>query len=470
MNNRERPMQTRRVIRNTLAIAALAATATAAHAEDPRGDWIGQMDSGFKVRIQVSGDGAGYAATLTNPGGVVTRLDQFTSDGQTLQFAIPKLGLAYAGQWSDSDGRWQGILDFQGRHAMTLRRPTPEEAQPAIRKRPQEEAIAAGPLPYAERDVQFDNPAAGIRLAGTLSLPAGAGPVPAIVLVSGTGPNGRDEDIGTHKWMRVLADALCRRGIAVLRYDKRGVGGSTGRYNGATTADFASDARAAFDYLRTVAGIDGRRVGLLGHSEGGVIAPMVAAQSSDVAYVVLVASPGLRGDRLFVAQSATVSTLYGVPREAIARRRAFDEALYAAILAAPTPAAARDDAARLVRQGVADGIVDAADGARLADTLTAPWQRYFLAHDPATVLRTLKQPVLVISGALDAQVPHENVAVLKTSLAGNERARVVEVTGANHLLQKAATGAPSEYEGIEETIAPEALAIIVDWVALQAKH
>jgi pimeloyl-ACP methyl ester carboxylesterase len=440
-----------------------------AQAEEAAGHWIGRMDSGFQVRIDIDRTPAGYTASLTNPSGATTPIDRITSDGMDLRFVMDKLGLSYDGRWNAQAQRWEGTLHFQGEHAMQLRRVTAADRQ-ATGKRPQEAAIAAGPLSYDTRDAMFTNPATGLALAGTLTLPRGPGPFPAVVLVPGTGPNGRDEDIGTHKWLLVLADALTRRGIAVLRYDKRGVGGSGGRYFDADSADFALDAKAAFDYLRGVPGIDAARVGLAGHSEGGVIAPMVAATKPEVAWIVLLASPALRGDRLFLAQAATVSRLYGVPASHIERRQAFDRRLYDAVMAAPDGAKARQRAIPIVQQGVADGIVDAAEADKLPRDVSTRWERYFLAHDPASVLSRLRLPVLVLNGALDAQVPAANTAVFRTALAANARARIEELPGKNHLLQDAGTGAPNEYEAIETTIAPDALEAIGKWILDQAKR
>jgi hypothetical protein len=259
---------------------------------------------------------------------------------------------------------------------------------------------------------------------------------------------------------------LTRNGFAVLRYDKRGVGGSSGNYDAATTVDFTSDAEAAVAWLKTQSHIDARHIGVLGHSEGGIIAPAVATSDKGVAFVVMIAGPCIRGDKLFVLQSAMTAKAYGAPDDYIAKRKVFDEELYNAIISAPSDSAALDRAKALVAQGVADHIVDAKEAETLAKDDTTPWERYFLAYDPAPTLARLTVPVLVLNGSLDVQVPaKENLAAARDALRNNSNATVIELPGMNHLLQDAKTGAPSEYDEIEETMSPAALKIITDWLS-----
>jgi pimeloyl-ACP methyl ester carboxylesterase len=439
--------------------------APSAAAPNPAGDWIGEMNSGFKVRIHIEKSGAGFTGKLINPSGNETVLDQVTSDGTRLRFMVAKLSLTYDGVWNEQENLWKGNLTFQQVYALTLRRASAAELAPAVHKRPQEAAIRSSPAPYANTDVEFQNAAAHNRLAGTLSVPKGTGPFPAVVLISGTGHNTRDEDVWGHKVFLVLADALARKGVAALRYDKRGVGGSSGDFDSATTADFTSDAEAAAAWLRKQPEIDPRRIGLLGHSEGGIIAPAIAAGDKDIAFVVMIAGPCIRGDKLFELQSALTAKVYGAPDDYIAKRKAFDKRLYAAVVSAPSELVARDRAKALVAQGLADKIVDANEAENLAHDVTTPWERYFLAYDPAPTLARVNVPVLVLNGSLDVQVPaKEDLAPAREALKNNPCAVVMELRGMNHLLQDAKTGAPNEYNEIEMTISPEALEIITGWV------
>lgn len=429
------------------------------------GDWIGLMSGGFKVRIHFEKAGSRLHGKLINPSGNETALDLVTSDGTHLHFAVNRLNLSYDGVWSEAERAWKGHLKFQGVYPLTLKRATPEEMGSMVHKRPQEDAIYAEPAPYVQKQVLFANPAANAKLAGTLSLPKGEGPFPAVLLISGTGHNTRDEDVSGHKVFLVLADALNRMGFAVLRYDKRGVGGSSGNYDAATTADFASDAEAAVAWLRTQPQIDAMRVGVLGHSEGGIIGPMVAVADRSVAFVVMIAGPCIRGDRLFTLQSAMTAKAYGAPQGYISKREVFDQELYGAVISAPSDSAAFVRAKAIVAQGVADKLVDADEAQTLATDVIRPWERYFLAYDPAATLARLTVPVLALYGSLDVQVPaKQNREAAREALRNNPNGTVVELPGMNHLLQDARTGAPSEYNDIEETISPAALKVITDWL------
>jgi pimeloyl-ACP methyl ester carboxylesterase len=448
-------------------IAMLGATCTATWAQDNlAGDWVGEMNTGFKVRLHFENSGSKFTGKLINPSGNETALDVVDCDGTHLHFAVNNLNLSYEGVWDAKGKIWTGKLTFQQEYSFTLKRATAEEPGQNSHRRPQEDAIRAAMATYTERNVRFSNAEAGNQLAGTLTVPDGKGPFPGVVLVSGTGHNTRDEEVFGHEVFLVLADLMSRAGLAVLRYDKRGVGGSTGDYDSATTADFATDAEAAVRWLRTQPQIDATRVGILGHSEGGIIAPMVAAEDKTVAFVIMIAGPCIRGDRLFVLQSAATAKAYGAPEEYIARRRVFDQDLYDVIIAAPSDAAALERAKPIVAQGVAEKIIDPAEAVNLAQEDTRRWYRYFIAYDPAPALAKLTVPVLVLNGSLDVQVPaKENLLAAREALKGNTRATILELPGMNHLLQDAKSGAPNEYDGIEETISPAAQKIIVDWLA-----
>lgn len=450
-------------------LSMLVVTATAL-AQEVAGDWTGHLNTGFTVRVHLEKTATGYSGHLTNPSGNETEFDQVKVDGKHLHFAVKKLNLSYDSVWDEKEQAWNGKLTFQQMYPLMLKRTAAADLAPVQHKRPQEAAIAAQPRPYREQDIRFDNPAGHNQLAGTLSVPNGKGPFPAVVLISGTGHNTRDEDVWGHKIFLVLADALNRRGIAVLRYDKRGVGASTGDYDAATTADFTSDTEAAVTWLKTQREIGSRSIGVLGHSEGGIIAPAVAAEDNSVAFVVMIAGPVIRGDHLFVLQSAMTAKTYGAPDDYIARRKLFDQKLYDAIIAAPSEAVALDRARVIVASGVADKVIDSNEADTLPQDTARPWERYFLAYDPAPTLASLKVPVLALNGSLDVQVPaQEDIAAAREALKNNPKATVIELPGMNHLLQDARTGSPNEYNDIEETMSPTALRIICDWVSVQTR-
>ena len=336
--------------------------------------------------------------------------------------------------------------------------------EPVALNRPQD---PQPPFPYEAADVVFGSD--GITLAGTLIVPDGSGPFPAAVLVSGSGPQDRDESLLGHKPFLVLADALARNGIATLRYDDRGVGGSTGDPLGATTVDLASDAKAAVDFLRDQPNIEA--IGIIGHSEGGLIAPIVALDNADVAFVVLLAGPGLPGADVLLTQTEELMSAEGAPDSVVAWRMDWNDdviAIAASDLESGDAAAAMWE--RLTEAAVdapagMEGLVTDAGIGEIVAAFTDPWMRFFLAYDPAPALGQISVPVLAMIGSLDLQVSAaENIPALEEALSGNGDATVKTLPGLNHLFQNASTGAVSEYAVIDETFDPDTMQTTADWI------
>jgi len=382
-------------------------------------------------------------------------------DGEAVDFEMTAVNVRFAGTLS-ADGKTLVGTWTQGGQtgALTFTRRAGADAN-AQPRRPQ---TPVKPYPYREAEVTFDD-GPGVKLAGTLTLPPGPGPFPAVVLVSGSGPNTRDEPILGHQIFLVLADHLTRRGIAVLRYDKRGVGQSTGDYKTATTQDFANDAEAAAAYLRGRPEIDAGRVGLIGHSEGGEIAPMVASSDPKVAFIVMMAGPGVDGEAILLEQSRLIGEAMGIPNAQVAAATALDEKLYAVVRAEKDPSVA----AAKVKEMLADDPMGHSLPIAALDnesaTVISPWFRFFLAYDPAPTLAKVRCPVLALNGSLDLQVPpDQNLPPIRKALAGNPDAEVDELPGLNHLFQDAKTGAPGEYGQIEETISPAAMDLMTSWI------
>lgn len=323
------------------------------------------------------------------------------------------------------------------------------------------------PYPYREEEVTFVNPKAQISLAGTLTIPSGQGPFPAAILIAGSGPHDRDENVAGHRPFLVLADHLTRKGVAVLRYDKRGIGKSTGKYDQATTEDFASDATAALDYLKSRKEINSKRIGLIGHSEGGLIAPMIASRSSDVAWIVLLAAPGLKGEQIMLLQSELILKAAGFDDERIARARDFNLQSYALARKERDPEVLETKLADLVDSTGMSTTLPPTMLKPQAQMMTSPWFRFFLDYDPVPALKKTQCPVLAINGDKDLQIASkENLAQIEKALqeGGNKDFQTHELAGLNHLFQHAPTGSPSEYGGIQETFAPEALTFVSDWI------
>ncbi len=321
------------------------------------------------------------------------------------------------------------------------------------------------PFPYKIENLTYQNETAKIKLAGTLTLPQGKGPFPAVILISGSGAQDRDETIFEHRPFHVLADALTRRGIAVLRVDDRGVGGSTGSVATSTSDEFAGDVMAGIAVLKLRPEIDAKKIGLIGHSEGGIIAPIVAARSNDVAFIVLLAGTGLPGDEILFMQGRLISKVMGASEKDLDRQKELQKRLFDIVKTerdtSKSGPAIRQAVKKLLSELTPEERKEAGDLEATTETqikqLDTPWFRFFLAFDPRPTLEKVRCPVLALNGEKDLQVPpKEDLAEIAKALkkGGNTRVTTMELPGLNHLFQTCKTGAVSEYSEIEETIAP----------------
>jgi len=462
-----------------VAIALTSLVAKPTHAQAPahgvEGIWQGSLQGMLRIVFHIErGEGGRLRVTMDSPdqGATGLAVDSVAFEGDSLHLVLPRLMAGYAGRIEASgdsiNGAWR-----QGGYNLPLNLKRTDKT-PEVR-RPQE---PKPPYPYAEDTVRVENRAAGVSLAGTLTTPSGPGPFPCAVLITGSGPEDRDEAIFGHRPFFVLADHLTRHGIAVLRLDDRGVGASRGRFRTATSEDFASDILSAVSFLTTRPGIDRKHIGLIGHSEGGLIAPMVATRSKDVAFIVLMAGPGIPGDSLLLLQGAAMRRLTGANEEFIARESAARRRVNALIRAGADSVTIMQASRELVTQqmsGLTDDerrAVGDIDSLTIAATrpLLSPWFRFFMGYDPAPTLRKVRCPVLALNGSKDFQVPpQEDLAAIEAALkaGGNRHSSVKQLPGLNHLFQTAATGSITEYGTIEETIAPVALDAMSDWITAQ---
>jgi uncharacterized protein len=465
-----------------LALASLAVGPLGAQAasSDPwSGTWLGTLSVGavsLRLVFNITMKDGSYTATMDSPdqGAKGVPVSGVTAAAGTITLEVKVAAGVYAGALSPDglsiDGTWkQGAAAFP----VLLQK----QAGAFALERPQE---PKPPFPYTSTDVTFTDVKAGVTLAGTLTVPQGKGQFPAVVLVTGSGPQNRDEALMGHRPFAVIADFLSRNGIAVLRYDDRGVGASKGSFATATTLDLADDAEAAFTYLASRPEVDAKRVGIAGHSEGGEIAPIVAARNPSVAFIILLAGPGLRGDALLLAQAEALARASGADDATIAWSHTLNVQLYG-IAAGPGDAASVLDAAtKAYAAGIdaAPGLTeqqkaDAKKGASQAvASLASPWFRTFLALDPAAYLAKVRVPVLAMNGTKDLQVPADpDLAAISAALkaGGNSRVTLLKLDGLNHLFQHADTGLPAEYGQITETFAPEALAAMREFVVAGAR-
>ena len=441
------------------------------------GTWYGVLEAGgqrLPLNVELSESNGELAGGLQSPAQHPARIPMTTvvSTGDSLRFAIATASIRYAGTIAGDSivGTFhQG--GFSTSLSLYRMKPSgydelvgPAESPP----RPQEPTE----FPYRREDVSFPGGKDGVILAGELTLPAGGDARAALVLVSGSGPQDRNEDLGpaiNHRPFLVLSDRLTRAGYAVLRYDDRGVGESTGDYASATSADLADDAAAAVAFLRDRAETAALPVGIAGHSEGAMIGPLVAAQDPGVDFLVLLAAPGLPIDEL-MAEQRRLTTGATPP----------DEPVLAAVTAYVRAHPEQEDAT--FRAGLRDTILTVIptlpdsvresilDEATFADTyvsgLSGPWVRYFLAYHPGPTLARVTVPVLAINGEKDTQVSPRNLDGVGEALkgAGNEDVTLRLMPDLNHLFQPADTGLPAEYGEITTTLDESVLELVVDWL------
>jgi len=326
------------------------------------------------------------------------------------------------------------------------------------------------PFPYRTEEVTVAS-APGVTLAGTLTLPQGEGPFPAVVMITGSGAQDRDETILGHKPFAVIADRLTRDGVAVLRVDDRGFAKSTGDFAAATDDDFAADAAAQVAFLRKRADIDPARVGLIGHSEGGIVAPKVAAKDPKIAFVVLMAGPGVPLSEVLRAQRAKLMPAMGLGPEQIKKSQALVDHAVAAMKGAKDQAEARGRALHVIQAEGAGVTRSDAEAQALAAQLSSGWMRDLLDYDPAPTLAKVKCPILALNGTKDGQVPPEqNLPAIRAATQGNPDVTIQELPGLNHLFQTAKTGAVGEYADIAETVAPSALDAMSGWIVRHVKR
>jgi hypothetical protein len=451
----------------------LAVSALMVKSQDITGTWHGKLSvQGQELRLvfHINQTESGFSATMDSPDQNARGIPvgSVTFENQELELKLPALMAAYKGMYSE--GKIRGTFTQGG---MSFDMPlTREMAERALPRRPQE---PAGTLPYRSEDVQFENAADKITLAGTLTIPEGTGPFPAVVLISGSGPQNRNSEVFGHKPFLVLSDYLTRNGIAVLRYDDRGTAASGGDFSKATSVEFSRDALAAVAYLKSRKEVAPGKIGLAGHSEGGIIAPLAAVSSTDVAFLVLLAGPGLPGARILKLQQEMIGRVSQVPEKELREAGELNREAFA-IVQSTDDIKEMEEKLHDFFSSRMEGIVGAQKPqgmdnntyiTSLVRQLANPWMKFFLSHDPAPVLEQIKSPVLVLIGEKDLQVPaDENLKAIGEAFGkgGNTKVTLRKLSGLNHLFQECQTGSPAEYALIEQTFSENAMEEIVRFV------
>lgn len=438
-------------------------------AQDITGQWNGALKiQGIQLRIvfHISKTDTGYTTTMDSPDQNAKGIPVTTTtfENSKLKLEITNLRFEYYGELDESVIK--GTLKQNGQvFPLDLSR---EQIEKRTIKRPQE---PTKPYPYYSEDITFQNKKANITLAGTLTLPKKEGSFPAVILITGSGPQNRDEEVFGHKPFLVIADYLTRKGIAVLRYDDRGVAQSTGDFKTATTFDFASDVESAISYLKTRKEISAKEIGLIGHSEGGTIVPIVAAaEPKDVDFIVLLAGSGLRGDKLMLLQKEKLEQAMHIDEQEIAKGQKIFRGAYDIILHSNAADSNLKNKVSTYFKQSFDGKVPEEQISIITNQIVNPWSINFLKYNPVPTLEKVKCPVLALDGEKDLQVPPtENLTAIKTALekGGNKNVTTKLFPNLNHLFQDCKTGLPSEYSEIEETFSHVVLDEITNWVKKQ---
>lgn len=425
------------------------------------GYWKGEMNVGvqkLETAFDIKAVENGYVATFDVPaqGAYDIPVDETIFQDGHLQLTMSALGARYLGTLKDND--IEGEFTQNGMtFPLNLARSEMKEQK---KTRPQD---PQPPFHYQIEEVTFVNEKEGNTLAGTLTIPKGDGPFPAMVLVSGSGQQNRDEELMNHRPFWVIADYCARHGIAVLRYDDRGVGGSDGEVKNATSMDFSYDAEAAFDYLRNRKEIDATKVGILGHSEGGVINFMVSSRRPEVAFLVSLAGPSVNGIEVLKEQQAAILRASGMSEEMVQFNGNANAQMFDIIETSND----REEADTLLRQLVKGWGYNEELTEQTVGQMALPWMYYFLRYDPTDAIVKTNCPALLLNGTKDLQViASQNLPGYEKIIAehGKTNLTLRELPDLNHLFQHCETGSPNEYFEIEETISPEVLEMIVGFV------
>ena len=435
------------------------------------GSWLGKLSvQGIQLRLVFNlklNEKDSLIATLDSPdqGAKNIPLGSVIVVDKKLTIEAPKLLGEYKGTIT-GDSTIEGVWTQRGAdYTVNLNK----LKAPFFVNRPQE---PKPPFPYSSEEVSFTNDKFNIKLAGTLTMPEGPGPFKAVIMITGSGAQNRNEEIMGHKPFLVIADYLSRHGIAVLRYDDRGVGGSQGKYSEATSADLATDTEAAFNFLKNQPKINPSEIGFAGHSEGGLIAPIVAASNTAVGFIVSLAGPGVSGEEIILRQTAEISRISGVKESDIKESIETNKKVYGILKKEKDNNKAEVKITELFRKTQEKKKMSKDETEKAVSQLKMTfgagqytWFRYFIMTNPSTFWKKVKCPVLALNGDKDLQVAaDENLPGIAKALKGNKSAKTILLPGLNHLFQHCKTGLPAEYGTIEETFSPDALKIIADWI------
>lgn len=443
------------------------------------GEWHGKlnvMGTSLALHFDFKQYGEKWTGTMSVPqqNAKDIPLTSVTNNENGLQFLFDAAGITFTGKWNDKE-EIEGTFNQNGQNFPLVLKREKEEALPV--NRPQE---PKAPFSYEIEEVTFENTKDKIKLAGTFTFPKIEKPFPVVVLISGSGPQNRNSEIVSHQSFWVIADYLTRNGIAVLRFDDRGIEKSEGNFAIATTFDFATDVEAAVTYLKTKAGVDTKKIGLIGHSEGGMIAPIVASKDRSVAFIVLLAGPGILCSDLLVEQNYLVGKAQGMTETQLQEAQKVNQSLYAILKTTKSSKKIKRQLKTLVKQS----LLSDAEFQKLnkkqkkqliepqLNQMISPWFQTFIKFEPAVYLENVKCPILALNGEKDVQVTaYANIEAIKIAAEKAEN-RTIDTKiyqQLNHLFQTCTTCTIDEYGSLEETISPKVLSDIKNWIFLITK-
>ena len=449
-------------MKNILILFIFLLSINSLQAQKITGDWYGSLNvqgTELPLVFHLQKNDSSYSATMDSPtqGGYNIKVDQTQYDNSIVEMEIEAAMVKYKGNYDKKTQKINGTFTQRG---MSFPLNLNREKKTTEVNRPQE---PKKPFPYNSQDISFYNDVDKIKLAGTLTTPKNKKNFPTVILITGSGPQNRNEEAMNHKPFLVISDYLTRNGIAVLRYDDRGVGESEGDYSTANSKDLSRDTEAAIKFLKSRKEINKNKIGLIGHSEGGLIAPMIATNSEDVSFLVLLAGPGLKGEELLLLQKKLTEQKSGINELAVNKSQEIFKGAYDII----SDFRGNDDELRNMLKKYFNQKFNNAIGKSqlnsLIQQMTSPWMKYFIKYDPSSVLEKIDVPVLALFGKNDLQVPAiENSKVFEE--IDNKNIQILLLDNLNHLFQESKTGLPNEYSHIEETISPKVLNIVSKWI------
>jgi len=440
---------------------------TSFYAQEITGTWSGKLEiqsTELTIVFNIFKEQKNYSATMDSPNQGAKNIPVTAIDfkDSILNISIVNIGIEFTGKLSSKDS----IIGTFKQAGLSLPLNL-SKLEVNKRIKPQ---TPIPPFPYNVEELVFENTEDEILLSGTLTIPKGIDDFPIVVLISGSGVQNRDSEIFGHRPFLVLSDYLSKNGIAVLRFDERGVGKSEGTFKTATTFDFAKDVISAVNYIKKRNDINYNRIGLVGHSEGGLTASIVASKLKEIDFIVLLASPAIRGDKLILSQQRAIGKVLGLEKLEIEKKQEINKKLFDLVVKIENDEVLKNEISKLLQEVLNDEEVKLNETdkenyvSNETEKLMSPWFRKFLTYEPKSTIKKLECNVLALSGSKDLQVLPKNIEILKKMIRPKKLLSTKIFPNLNHLFQECKTGLPNEYSEINQTFSPVVMNFITNWI------